>query len=557
MTIRPCAIVPSRNHWQALPDIVGRLRALGLPVFVIDDGSDEPAAAAIASLDAPAEGVTVHRLAVNRGKGAAVAEGFRHAIAGGFTHAVQADADGQHELGALPELLARARAHPHAVVSGYPAYDASVPRSRRIGRWATHVWVFVETLSFRITDSMCGLRVYPLDEVGRLLATEKLGRRMDFDTEIMVRLFWRGVPPIMVPVRVTYPPGNLSNFDLVADNLRITWMHTRLVLGALLRLPSILRHRPPPLEATAHWAQLRERGAFWGLRFIAAAYRLLGRGGCRAVMAPIVFYFYVTGETQRRASLDFLARAFAATGSPRRITWWHGYRHVMDFASRALDAFAAWTGGIPSSAMAIDDPQTLESAAADPRGALLVVSHVGNVELARALMRPDLRRRLTVLAHSRNAEHYNRLVARFRDREAGQVMQVTDVGPDMAIALRERIARGEWVAIAGDRVPVLSQGRIYAAPFLGGVAPFPQGPWLLGSLLECPVYLFFCRREGACWKARLEPFSDRIVLPRCSRETSLAEYVAGYARRLEAECLFDPFQWYNFFDFAIKESPPR
>lgn len=556
MTIRPCAIVPSRNHWQALPDIVGRLRALDLPVFVIDDGSDEPAAAAIAALDDPEKGVTVHRLPTNRGKGAAVVEGFRHAIAQGFTHAVQVDADGQHDLDQLSELLARARSHPTAVVSGHPVYDTSVPCGRRIGRWATHLWVFVETLSFRITDSMCGFRVYPLDAVGRLLALDKLGQRMDFDTDIMVRLFWRAVPPIMVPVRVTYPAGNTSNFDLLADNLRITWMHTRLVLTALVRLPAILRHRPPRLETSTHWAQLRERGAFWGLRFVAAAYRLLGRRGCLAVMMPIVLYFYVTGREQRQASHDFLVRAFAA-GSPRRITGWHGYRHFMDFASRALDAFAAWTGGIPQSAMTVDDPQALERAAADPRGALLVVSHIGNVELARALMHPELRRRLTVLVHSRNAEHYSRLVATFRDRDAGQVMQVTDVGPDMAIALRERIARGEWVAIAGDRVPVLSHDRVCEVPFLGGTAPFPQGPWFLGALLECPVYLFFCRREGRRWRARLEPFCDRLVLPRGARADALAAYAARYAQRLEAECLFDPFQWYNFFDYATQEPPSR
>ena len=448
MTIRPCAIVPSRNHWHALPDIVSCLRALDLPVFVIDDGSDEPAAAAIATLDAPETGVTVHRLPTNRGKGAAVIVGFRLTIAQGFTHAVQVDADGQHDLDRLPDLLEHARRHPEALVSGHPVYDTSVPCGRRIGRWMTHLWVFVETLSLRITDSMCGFRVYPLDAVSRLLAQDKLGQRMDFDTDIMVRLFWRAVPPIMVPVRVTYPAGNASNFNLLADNLRITWMHTRLVLTALVHLPAILRHRPPRLETTTHWAQLRERGAFWGLRFVAAAYRLLGRRGCLAVMVPIILYFYVTGREQRRASFDFLTRTFAAAGSPRRITWWHGYRHFMDFASRALDAFAAWTGGIPQSAMIVDDSMALERAAADPRGALLVVSHIGNVELARALMHPDLRRRLTVLVHSRNAEHYSRLVATFRDRDAGQVMQVTDVGPDMAIALRERIAPRR---MGGDR----------------------------------------------------------------------------------------------------------
>ncbi len=552
MSHRACAIVPSRNHWRALPQITARLQALGLPVFVIDDGSDEPAASMIRKLDGPERGVSVIRFPTNQGKGAAVAAGFRFAIERGFTHAVQVDADGQHDLDALPDLLALSRAHPHALVSGAPIFDASAPLGRRLGRWVTHVWVYLETLSLRIADSMCGFRVYPLREVERLLATERLGTRMDFDTDIMVRLFWSGVPPIMLPVRVTYPADNPSNFRLLADNLRISRMHARLVTTALFRLPSILRHRPPRIGATTHWAQIAERGAWWGLRFVAQAYRLLGRSGCVAVMAPIVLYFHLTGHSQRRASFGFLERAFSIQG--RRVRWWDGYRHAMDFAVRALDAFAAWSGSIPPSAMTLEDPDTLDRAAADPRGALLVVSHVGNVELARALMDPDLRRRLTVLAHTRNAEHYNRLVARFRDRDAGDIVQVTEIGPETAIALRERIAKGEWVAIAGDRVPVLSRGRVCQIPFLGTTTPFSQGPWLLASLLDCPVYLFFCRREGRGWKARLELFSDRVVLPRLTRENALLDHATRYARRLEAECLRDPFQWYNFFDFAAQGS---
>jgi len=246
MTFAPCAIVPTHNHWKALPQVVARLRALDLAVFVVDDGSDEQARRAIAAL--AGEGVTVRRLEVNRGKGVAVVGGFQQARAAGFSHAVQVDADGQHDLDALPNLLAAAAAHPQALVSGAPRYDDSIPTGRKIGRWITHLWVFVETLSLRITDSMCGFRVYPLAAVDALLAEEAVGDRMDFDTDIMVRLFWRGVAPLMVPVRVSYPPGNTSNFDLLRDNLRITRMHTRLVLTMLSRLPHILATRPPQLD---------------------------------------------------------------------------------------------------------------------------------------------------------------------------------------------------------------------------------------------------------------------------------------------------------------------
>ena len=550
--MRICALVPSHDHWEALPAVVARLRALGLDVLVVDDGSGPVAAAAIARLDDPEGGVRVHRLPVNRGKGAAVLEGFRLAAGAGFTHALQVDADGQHDLDAVPRLLAAARAAPDALVSGAPLYDASAPRARRIGRWATHLWVFVETLSLRISDSMCGFRVYPLAACLDLAATEPLGLRMDFDTDIMVRLFWRGVPPVMVPVRVTYPPGNSSNFDMLRDNLRITRMHTRLVLTMLARLPAILRARPRRVEAPSapsHWAGLAERGSLLGLWLAAQAYRWLGRRGCLATLAPVVAYFYLSGATQRRAALDYLGRV---RGRPAG--WGDGLRLYLDFAARALDAFAAWSGAVPPTAMEVEDPATLARLAADPRGGVLVVSHHGNAALAQALMDPGLRARLTVLVHTRHAENYNRLLARHRGAAAARLLQVTEIGPETAIMLRERVERGEWVALAGDRVPVLSRGRVCRVPFLGAPADFSQGPWLLAGLLGCPVHLLFCRKVGAGrWRLSVEPFAERVELPRGDRAAAIEGLVARYAARLERECRAAPLQWGNMFAYWAEE----
>lgn len=140
---------------------------------------------------------------------------------------------------------------------------------------------------------------------------------MDFDPEILVRLIWRGVRPIAVAVRVNYPEGNISNFRMLRDNWAITRMHTRLVLGMVLRLPSILRGRRAAREAPRHWAGLGERGAYWGLRLLAAVYYVLGRRGCMVLLFPVVLYFHITGAQQRRASRKFLRRAYAARREPR------------------------------------------------------------------------------------------------------------------------------------------------------------------------------------------------------------------------------------------------
>ncbi|NVJ65232.1 MAG: glycosyltransferase family 2 protein, partial [Gammaproteobacteria bacterium] len=149
-------------------------------------------------------------------------------------------ADGQHDLSKIPELISLSEQHPTALISGHPVYDDSVPMGRFIARYITHFWVWIETLSFKIKDSMCGFRVYPVSACCRLMDTTYIGRFMDFDTEIMVKLYWADTPVIMTPTDVVYPEENTSNFRVWKDNWLITKMHTRLVFGMLIRAPLLI-----------------------------------------------------------------------------------------------------------------------------------------------------------------------------------------------------------------------------------------------------------------------------------------------------------------------------
>ena len=547
---RPCAIVPSRNHFAVVGDIVGGLRAAGLPVFLIDDASDDAARGVLAALHAPERGVTVHRFEANQGKGGAVIKGFELASDRGFTHAVQVDADGQHDLSALPLLLSLGKANPTALIVGAPEFDRSMPRARRFGRWITHLWVCIETLSLQIVDSMCGFRLYPLAPTAALLAEERLGRGMDFDTEILVRLMWRGTPMCFVPVRVSYPAGNLSNFDLWRDNLRISAMHARLFGTMLLRWRQILRNRRRLHEARgSHWSAMAERGTYWGLRCLGRIYRI---GGRRLLMLPLLavgLYFYVSGSEQRRASLSFLRRVAAFQGSKRRPGRLDSLRHSLGFARRTADTFAAWQDGLAPDEIELANPEELLRLTSSASGILLIVSHYGNVELSRALLSPEQRARLTVLVHTAHSANFARLLQRAQPEAAINTLQVTELSPATAMALKEVVDRGGWVAIAGDRTPAGGHGRASRARFLGEDAPFPQGPYIIAHLLECPVYLMFCVREGRRHRLYLEPFAERLALPHRDRAAALDGWAQRYAERLEEYCLRDPYQWYNFFDF--------
>ena len=213
---RPIVLIPVYDHERCLAEIVTTLRKIGLPVLLADVASHAACAREIRRIAAGTDGVFSVHHAVNGGKGAAVVTGFEVASDLGFTHVLQIDADGQHDLKAVDDFLSAGRAHPTALICGFPIYDASVPTVRLKGRQISNWWVHVNSLSSTVTDALCGFRVYPLSAV---------------------------LPLLNRPVGVTYPRDGISHFDLVRDNIRISLMHTRLFFGMLLRLPRLLLRR--------------------------------------------------------------------------------------------------------------------------------------------------------------------------------------------------------------------------------------------------------------------------------------------------------------------------
>ena len=556
MTDHICAILPTYNHHQVIAGIIDRLMIMGLKVFVIDDGSAGPARQALAEITARRTSVELHRLSANRGKGAAMAVGFKLAFEQGYTHALQIDADGQHDIDQVPNMLAQVAAHPDALISGVPVFDQSAPFNRRIGHWITTFWVWIETGSFSISDAMCGFRIYPLQPVCDLLDEVDIGSRMDFDIDIIVRLYWRRVPIIEMPVRVIYPMHNTSNFHVFYDNLRISATHTGLVFGMIRQVVGNLM---PPKKNTSppfHWAKLNERGSYWGISSLAFIYRHLGRQISLAIATIPIFFFYVTGYQQRQASHIFLARAYAMRRQMNRPGRMASFRHFMSFGGKMLDALGAWIGTLPVESVISDNPDRAAEIHGDPRGAILIVSHVGNNDVSRLRLALE-RRRMTILVHTHHAQNYAAFFSHIAPQTNVEIMQVTDIGPEAAIILETRIAAGDWIAISGDRTPVKSLQHTTGVPFLGSTALFPKGPYLLAHLLKCPVYLMFCLREGNHHKIYLEQFAEQIILPRKSRDSAITEYARRYAERLETYALKDPFQWYNFFDFWADSNEPN
>jgi len=238
---RPCAIIPVYNHEGAIAKVIKGTIGQDLPCIMVDDGSSAGCAAVLDELAAASPGqITLHRHAVNRGKGAAVLTGVHAAARSGYSHALQIDADGQHKVEDIPIFLKQAAAHPDALILGVPLYDGSAPALRLWARRLTHMWVSINTLSRGVKDSMCGFRVYPIESLISVEQSCRLGERMSFDIEVLVRLYWNGLEIINVPTSVTYPENGVSHFHAWVDTLRISRVHALLFFGMLQRLPRLL-----------------------------------------------------------------------------------------------------------------------------------------------------------------------------------------------------------------------------------------------------------------------------------------------------------------------------
>jgi len=245
MSFKPkfCFIIPVYDHSKNLFGLVEELAKKNFHIFLVDDGSHDDCKKIMMQLDLEIKGLTLKSHALNLGKGAAIKTGLKEAKKSGYSHAIQIDADGQHNIEDISRFIAEVDKQPNALISGFPTFDKTVPKLRYYSRYATHFWVWVNTLSKDIKDSMCGFRIYPVNQSCLLLSKQKIGDRMEFDTEFMVRWHWTGNPIIQIQTRVTYPKDGISHFRVFRDNLLISWMHVKLFFGMLRRFLILLNKK--------------------------------------------------------------------------------------------------------------------------------------------------------------------------------------------------------------------------------------------------------------------------------------------------------------------------
>src|SRR5690554_2917209 len=300
------------------------------------------------------------------------------------------------------------------------------------------------------------------------------------------------------------------------------------------------------------WADIKERGHYWGMALLVLLYRAFGRWLLYPVVGVVVTYFFLTRRSTRRYSALYLQRALG-----RRARLWHVWRHHLAFGASLMDRVAAWMGRIKRSDVAFEGHFTMLELAQSKRGAVLLGAHFGVLEMCRAVVENDNSLKLNVIVHDQNTRKFNRVMGRVNRQSQVRVIPVKEITPATAIHLRERLDEGEFVILLADRLPPGNPTRTLSAPFLAqdasekesAVVQWPAGPFWLALMLGAPVFFIAACHTGFGYQATLKPLYPGGKVARRERETKCQALLQDYIQVLEKLCRRHPYQWFNFYDY--------
>jgi len=309
------------------------------------------------------------------------------------------------------------------------------------------------------------------------------------------------------------------------------------------------------LNAKVHWSTLREAGTLKGLQFLLCVYRLFGRKIFGFVLYPVMLYFIFFRRVARKASHDFLLTHYKINPDhwrrkpDMRDVFWH----FIAFGQSILDKLLAWSAVIAEKEFEIADERLLQEFLEDSAGQLIIGSHVGNLEYCRGFVHRYKNKTINILVYDRHAANFVEMMQSVNAESRIHVYQVDQLDIPTVLNLKKKIDGGEWLFIAGDRVPLSGEARTASVSFMQRRAKLPIGPYMLAKTLQCPVKLMFSYRVGKKVFFELTNFSDQITLPRRGKDEALQKLAQKFALQLEKQCLKAPMQWFNFYPFWVDQ----
>lgn len=300
------------------------------------------------------------------------------------------------------------------------------------------------------------------------------------------------------------------------------------------------------------WNTIKERGGMLPLMLVLFFYRLGGRWLCRVVLYFVILWYWVFSTTARQASLLYLHKLhhFAGASSPftTQPQWPHTFTHLKQFGECILDKIEGWLGRVSDQNLQLHGHEHFREHY--QKGAIIVVSHFGNIELLRAI-KSEHPQKINVLVYQKHATQFNQFLKKLNQHADVNLLSVDELGIETALILQQKLDQGEWIVVAADRVPIQSD-RIQPIEFLGEHADWPEGAWILAHLLKAPVLAVFCYRIQHHFEVHIHKIAAQLNFPRKDRATAIRQVMRVYVHLLEQHCIRAPYQWFNFYNFWNK-----
>lgn len=303
------------------------------------------------------------------------------------------------------------------------------------------------------------------------------------------------------------------------------------------------------MSQTGHWANISERGTTTGMRFLIGMYKIGGPNLFKIFMFPVISVYFLLKRDARHASRDYLNRIEKSCPELPAISWRLSFLHFWQFALCMIDKFAIWMGKITENQIQLHNVEIIDQLVEQNKGAIFAITHLGNFEIMNALAQRHQGIKLTILHHTKHTEKFNRVLKPYIENNAIQFLQVTDLDVSLAMQLSEKVDKGEFVAIAADRIPISNPEATIECDFLGSTAQFPTGIYVLASLLSVAIVMIVCIKEDENYNIYFETLSESQKIPRSKRNQYIAESSRKFAKRLEFYTKKSPLQWFNFYHF--------
>ena len=310
-----------------------------------------------------------------------------------------------------------------------------------------------------------------------------------------------------------------------------------------------------PSAESQHWSSFQEAGTLFGLRFLWLIHKVLGRKVVSLLLLPTVVYFVLFRSASRRASRDFLLNHYEQYPDywNHKPNYLDTAKHFRQFAETVVDKLTAWFVEIDADEFKIKHPEKVHALLEDSRGQLIIGSHMGNLEYCRGFMHRYKDKVINVLLHDRHSQNYTKVMTQLNPDSRLNIYQVDDFNIDTILSFKAKVDAGEWLFIAGDRIPLTGLERTAEVDFMGRKAALPIGPYMLAKALACPVKLMFSYKDYSVKSAPIHfdviEFSEQVSFDRKTRQQDIQKYAQRFATELEKQCAIAPFQWFNFYDF--------